>query len=181
MNMKKNVLIISTSLRNKSNSEVLADTFMKGAKDAGHQVEKVSLKGKRLEFCKGCLACQKTGHCIIQDDAGEIVKKMFHADVLVFATPIYYYEMSGQMKTLIDRANPLYATDYAFRQVYLLATAAEDDIHAMDGALKGLQGFVDCYEKLEFSGAVFAGGVDAPGEIHLHESLKRAYELGGAL
>lgn len=179
--MKKNILIISTSLRNNSNSEALADAFMEGAKNAGHQVEKVSLKGKRLEFCKGCLACQKIGHCVIQDAAGEIVKKMLHADVLVFATPIYYYEMSGQMKTLIDRANPLYSADYAFRQVYLLATAAEDSIHAMDGALKGVQGFVDCYEKLSLAGTVFAGGVDAPGEIESHESLKKAYQMGNEI
>lgn len=176
--MSKNILIISTSLRNNSNSEALADAFMDGAKSAGHQVEKVSLKGKKLEFCKGCLACQKTGHCVIRDDAGEIVKKMLHADVLVFATPIYYYEMSGQMKTLIDRANPLYSADYAFRRVYLLATAAEDDIHAMDGALKGVQGFVDCYEKLSLAGTVFAGGVDHPGEIKSHESLEKAYQMG---
>lgn len=176
--MSKNILIISTSLRNNSNSEALADAFMEGAKSVGHQVEKVSLKGKKLEFCKGCLVCQKTGHCIIQDDAGELVRKMLHADVLVFATPIYYYEMSGQMKTLIDRANPLYSADYAFRQVYLLTTAAEDDIHAMDGALKGLQGFVDCYEKLSLAGTVFAGGVDNPGEIKSHEALEKAYQLG---
>lgn len=174
----KKIVVISTSLRNNSNSEALADAFIDGAKSAGHQVEKVSLKAKKLEFCKGCLACQKTGRCIIQDDAGEIVKKMLHADVLVFTTPIYYYEMSGQMKTLIDRANPLYSADYAFRRVYLLATAAEDDIHAMDGALKGLQGFVDCYEKLSLAGTVFAGGVDRPGDITSHEALEKAYRMG---
>ena len=81
---------------------------MNGARETGHKVEKVSLKDKTIGFCKGCLACQKTGNCVIQDDAGEIVEKMLHADVLVFATPVYYYEMSGQMKTLLDRANPLY-------------------------------------------------------------------------
>lgn len=103
---------------------------------------------------------------------------MLHVDVLVFATPIYYYEMSGHMKTLIDRANPLYSADYAFRRVYLLDTAAEDDIHAMDGALKGQQGFVDCYEKLSLAGTVFAGGVDRPGEIKSHEALEKAYRMG---
>lgn len=76
---------------------------MDGARRAGHEVEKVSLKDKTIGFCKGCLACQKTGSCVIRDDAGAIVEKMLHADVLVFATPIYYYEMSGQMKTMLDR------------------------------------------------------------------------------
>lgn len=176
--MKKRVLVISTSLRNNSNSEILADAFLDGAQSAGHEAEKVSLKNKTLAFCRGCLACQKTGNCMIHDDAEEIVEKMSHADVLVFATPIYYYEMSGQMKTLIDRANPLFTADYAYRKVYLLATAAEDDIHAMDGALKGLQGFIDCYEKAELAGTVFAGGVDAPGTAEDHAAVKEAYEMG---
>nr|WP_288723651.1 flavodoxin family protein [uncultured Sellimonas sp.] len=176
--MKKRVLVISTSLRNNSNSEILADAFLDGAQSAGHEAEKVSLKNKTLAFCRGCLACQKTGNCVIHDDAEEIVEKMSHADVLVFATPIYYYEMSGQMKTLIDRANPLFTADYAYRKVYLLATAAEDDTHAMDGALKGLQGFIDCYEKAELAGTVFAGGVDAPGTAEDHAAVKEAYEMG---
>ncbi|MBY0758501.1 flavodoxin family protein [Sellimonas caecigallum] len=176
--MKKRVLVISTSLRNNSNSEILADAFLDGAQSAGHEAEKVSLKNKTLAFCRGCLACQKTGNCVIHDDAEEILEKMSHADVLVFATPIYYYEMSGQMKTLIDRANPLFTADYAYRKVYLLATAAEDDTHAMDGALKGLQGFIDCYEKAELAGTVFAGGVDAPGTAEDHAAVKEAYEMG---
>ena len=139
--MSKKILVVSTSLRADSNSDLLAEAFMNGAREAGHKVEKVSLKDKTIGFCRGCLACQKTGNCVIQDDAGGIVEKMLHADVLVFATPVYYYEMSGQMKTLLDRANPLYTADYAYRAVYLLATAADEDEHAIDGARKGLEGF----------------------------------------
>ena len=70
---------------------------------------------------------------------------MLTADVLVFATPIYYYGMCGQMKTLLDRANPLFTADYAFRDIYLLAAAAEDDKHTVDGAVTGLGGWVDCF------------------------------------
>ena len=177
--MSKRVLIISTSLRQDSNSGLLAQQFAQGARQAGHEVEFISLAGKDIRFCKGCLACQTSGRCVIHDDADAIVQeKILHADVLVFATPIYYYEMSGQMKTLIDRANPLFTADYAYRKVYLLATAAEDDTHAMDGALKGLQGFIDCYEKAELAGTVFAGGVDAPGTAEDHAAVKEAYEMG---
>jgi multimeric flavodoxin WrbA len=104
----KNILVISTSLRNGSNSEILADKFIEGALDNGNNVEKITLKNKKLNFCVGCLTCQRTLECIFKDDANQIVSKMKNADVLVFATPIYYYEMSGQMKTLLDRANPLY-------------------------------------------------------------------------
>lgn len=176
--MSKKVLVISSSLRKNSNSEMLADEFMRGAKEAGHQAEKVSLRDKRIGFCKGCLACQKTGHCVINDDAAEIAQKMLTADVIAFATPIYYYEMSGQMKTMLDRANPLFSSDYAFRDIYLLTTAADSDEDAMDGARKGLEGWIACFEKAELAGTVFAGGVDAPGEAKEHPALEKAYQMG---
>ncbi len=74
--MNKKVVVISTSLRANSNSNALAEAFAKGAKEAGHEVEFISLRGKRIEFCRGCLACQKTGSCVIQDDANEITEKV---------------------------------------------------------------------------------------------------------
>ena len=110
-----NVLVISTSLRAKSNSDILTEQLINGARDAGHEVEHISLKGKELGFCIGCLACQKTQKCVLKDDAVWIAEKVKSADTLVFVTPIYYYEMSGQMKTLLDRMNPLYPSDYSFR------------------------------------------------------------------
>ena len=81
----KKVLIISSSLRHNSNSELIADEFAKGAVQAGHEVEKVSLKGKNIAFCKGCLSCIKTGSCFIKDDAIEITEKMKNAEVIAFA------------------------------------------------------------------------------------------------
>ena len=108
--MDKKVLIISSSPRKGGNSETLAAAFGKGARDAGNQVETVYLREKQVSFCKGCLACLKLGHCVIQDDAVEIAAKMHDANVLVFATPVYYYCVSGQLKTMLDRANPLFDT-----------------------------------------------------------------------
>lgn len=93
--MAKNILILSASLRASSNSEALANAFADGARAAGHAVEVISLRGKNIAFCRGCLACQTLGRCVIDDDAVAITEKMQHADVIVFATPIYYYEMSG--------------------------------------------------------------------------------------
>ena len=135
--MKKNVLVISTSLRNNSNSDALVDEFIRGAQESGNQVEKVSLRGKTINYCRGCFACLTTGRCAIRDDANAIVEKMLHADVLVFSSPIYYYEMCGQMKTLLDRANPLYSLDYQFRDVYFLSAAAENEEGGADLDLDG--------------------------------------------
>ena len=176
--MSKTVLVISTSPRKNGNSDALADAFIRGAQQAGNQVEKINLYDKTIGFCKGCLTCQSTQRCIINDDASAIAQRMLTADVIVFATPIYYYGMCGQMKTLLDRANPLYSADYRFRDIYLLAAAAEEDEHTVDGAVTGLQGWIDCFEKARLAGTVFAGGVTAVGEIQSHPALAKAQELG---
>lgn len=174
----KNVLVISTSLRSNSNSEALADEFVRGAQDGGNQVEKVSLREKSISFCRGCFACLKNGRCVINDDANAIVEKMLNADVLVFASPIYYYEMCGQMKTLLDRANPLYSLDYKFRDVYFLSAAAEKEENVDSRAVSGLEGWIECFPKSHLAGKIFAGGVTDPGEIRNHPALREAYEMG---
>lgn len=176
--MSKKVLIISTSLRRHSNSQALAEEFAKGAKEAGHQVELISLIGRQIEYCVGCLSCQRTGQCVIEDDANLIAEKMLNADVICYATPIYYYEMAGQMKTLLDRMNPLFSADYKFRDVYMLSTAADDGPHVADRAVSGLEGWIACFAKAELAGSLFAGGVTGPGEITNHPALAKAYDMG---
>lgn len=177
-NMGKKVVIISTSLRENSNSHALAEQFAAGAREAGNEVELVSLRGKSIAFCRGCLACQKLGRCVIDDDAAGITEKVLGADVVVWATPIYYYEMSGQMKTLIDRMNSMYPKEYRFRDVYFLATAADDAPSSPDRALCGLGGWIECFDKSALRGSVFCGGVDAPGDIAGNACLSEAYRLG---
>ncbi|OUQ82338.1 flavodoxin family protein [Flavonifractor sp. An100] len=176
--MSKKVLVISTSPRKGGNSDALADQFIRGAQEAGNQVEKVSLYEKTIGFCRGCLTCQSTQHCVIQDDANTIVQTMLSADVIVWATPIYYYGMCGQMKTMLDRSNPLFSADYQFRDIYLLAAAAENEKHTVQGAVTGLQGWIDCFERARLAGTVFAGGVTSVGEIQGHSALTQAYQMG---
>ena len=179
--MGKNVLIISSSPRKGGNSETLASVFAKGAEESGHTVETVYLREKNYGFCKGCLACQKLGYCVVKDDAVEIAAKMHDADVLVFATPVYYYSVSGQLKTMLDRSNPLFDSDYAFTKAYLLAAATEDEAETVEGAVKTVQGWVDCFERCELAGTVFAGGVTDVGEIAGHPALEKAYQMGKEL
>jgi multimeric flavodoxin WrbA len=176
------ILVISTSLRAKSNSDILTEHLVEGAKAAGHEVECISLKGKTIQFCRGCLACQKTQKCVLRDDAADIAEKVLRSDTLVFVTPIYYYEMSGQMKTLLDRLNPLYAADYAFRKVYMMSVAAEDEAHVPEKAVSGLEGWVDCFEKAELIGSLFCGGLTGGGEAAETEvHLKAAFDFGKKL
>lgn len=176
--MTKNVLIISTSLRGNSNSEILAKEVEKGAKDAGNNVEFVSLKGKNIQFCRGCLACQKLGHCVIDDDANAITEKIKNADVIVWATPVYYYEMSGQMKTLIDRANSLFTSDYKFKEVYLVTASADNGEDAIKRVINGINGWIACFNGVKFSGYTCAT-VNDPNEINSQpQTLQKAYNMG---
>ena len=176
-----NILIIKTSPRADGNSDALADEFARGAAEAGHTVETVSLAGKTIGFCRGCLACQATGRCVIHDDADAIRQQIHDADVVVWATPVYYYSVCGQMKTMIDRSNPIFGTDYKFTDVYLLAAAAEMGEATVSGAVTALQGWVDCFERARLAGVVFAGGVTERGEIAGHDALRKAYEAGRAV
>ena len=176
--MNKKVVVISTSIRVNSNSEALAKSFADGASYAGNEVELITLKEKEIGFCKGCLACQQTGNCVIKDDVTKIMNNVIDSDIVVWATPIYYYEMSGQMKVLIDRLNPMFSKNYKFRDVYFLATAAEDGEHVYEKALSGLNGWIDCFDKAELKDYVFCGGVTIGGEISENAKLKEAYDMG---
>ena len=174
----KKVVVISTSLRPGSNSHMMAEQFAEGAKAAGHDVELVSLRGKEIKFCIGCLSCQNTGACVIKDDVPAIMESVLNADVVCWATPIYYYEMSGQMKTLIDRMNAMYPLEYKFRDIYLLTTAAEDEEETPKRAEAGLTGWIDCYPKSRLAGTLFCGGVNDAREIEGNSKLQEAFEMG---
>jgi len=178
----KNVLIISTSIRNGSNSEILAKKFLEGASIANN-VEFLSLKNKKINYCLGCLACQKTSKCVINDDMSEIIEKIKSADVLVFATPIYFYEMCGQMKTLLDRLNPLYPSqDRKFKDVYLLATCADEEKNALDGAIKGLKGWIVCFDGVNLKDVIYGTGINNPNEIKkMNDLLIQAFEMGKSI
>lgn len=180
--MSKKILVISASPRKGGNSETLADEFIQGARESGHQVEKIVLYDKSIGFCRGCLTCQKTQRCVIKDDADSIRQKMLSAEVIAFATPIYFYEMCGQMKTMLDRSNPLYPADYAFRDIYLLATAADSEEKALDGAIKGLEGWIECFAKSRLAGVVKGLGADELGAIrNFPDALQAAHDMGAGL
>ena len=156
------------------NVHILADSFAEGAEKAGHHVEKITLRDKNIAFCKGCMACMKLKECVMKDDAVSITARMHDAEVIAFASPIYYYEMCGQMKTLLDRANSLYDSDYKFTDIYMLTAAAEDDEHAPDRAVGGLTGWIDCFPRASLKGTAFAGGVNDEVEIENHPVIKKA-------
>lgn len=176
--MSKKIVVIAASPRKQGNSAALAQAFSKGAQAGGHEVQYIELADKDLNFCRGCLACQTAGRCVIKDDMAELLPVLQQADAVAFASPVYYYSICGQLKTFLDRSNPLFTAEYAFRDIYVLLTAAENEAYTPEGAVKAIQGWIDCYEQARLAGSVFAGGVTAVGDIAGHPALQQAYELG---
>lgn len=174
----KNIVIINSTYRKGGNSEALAAQFAKGATESGNRVQTIDLRTLEPKFCVGCLSCLKTGKCIHSDGVNGILSMIREADVLVFATPVYFYCMSGQLKTFLDRLNPLYGQENKFKDVYLLATSADTEERAMEGTVKGVQGWIECFEGAELKGVVYGLGADALGTVQKTPAFMQAYELG---
>ena len=104
---------------------------------------------------------------------------MKKAEVIVWATPVYYYEMSGQMKTLIDRANSLFATGKIFTEVYVITTSADSSKGVVQTVLNGVKGWVACFSGVELKGFLEAGGLDNPNDVNTRKDLlEQAYNMG---
>ncbi len=174
----KKVLILSSSPRRGGNSDTLCNEFLRGALEAGHEAEKIFLRDKTIHYCTGCSTCSRDGKpCPQRDDAAAIIEKMIAADVIVMATPVYFYTMSAQMKTLIDRCCGRY-TEISNKEFYILLTAAEDDRKRMLRTIDTFQGFFDCLDRPTLRGVVYGLGVWHVGEIQGHPALQEAYRMG---
>jgi len=179
--MSKKVLVLSTSPRKGGNSDALADAFVQGAKEAGHDVEKISLFDQTIQFCKGCLSCQKTQRCIIHDDAADIVQRMCAAEGIVFATPIYYYGMCGQMKTFIDRCCARYM-EIENKKFYFIMTAADPNMSALKRTLESLRGFTSCLSDIEEKGVIYGTSLTDVGDVLRDNAvLEQAYSMGNKI
>lgn len=176
--MSKKVLILSASPRKGGNSDLICDQFMRGAKEAGNQAEKIFLRDKRINHCLACGACQGNGgKCVQKDDMAEVLDKMIGADVIVMATPVYFYTMNGQMKTLIDRTYARYI-QISNKEMYFIMTAANSRKQAMERTLEGFRGFTSCLEGAQEKGIIYGAGVWKVGDIKGSKTMNEAYEMG---
>ena len=140
INMAKKILLLSASPRKGGNSDLLCDQFIRGAGEAGNQVEKIFLRDRKINYCTGCGACRKNGgKCVQKDDMAEVLDKMIAADVIVMATPVYFYTMNAQMKTLIDRTCARYS-EIRNKDFYFIVAAADTRKRAMEhpGGVQGV-------------------------------------------
>ena len=172
----KSVLIISSSPRRGGNSETLCEQFRKGAEEAGHRVEMLNINDYKIgyfdkpEYVRG-------EEDATDDDAMAIINKMKNADVLVLASPVYFYSMTAQMKTLIDRTYN-HEKDLGEKEFYYIVTSTDREPEALEGTIEGFRGFARCLYKSVERGIVHGNGARERGAILNHPAMQEAYELG---
>lgn len=175
--MSKNILILSGSPRKGGNSDTLCDQFLKGAQEAGHAVEKIRIAEKAINYCTGCGFCFEKKQCAQQDDMAAILEKMVAADVIVMATPVYFYTMCGQMKTLIDRICPAY-TLLPDKELYFILAAADGNTQVLERTVEGFRGFANCLENAREMGVVYGANAWNIGDIKGSPAMAQAYGMG---
>lgn len=176
--MSKKVLIISASPRKGGNSDTLCDQFAKGAKETGNSVEKLRLSDLHIDYCSACYACKEIGHCVKEDDMRIVLEKMRQADVIVLATPVYFYTMNAQLKTMIDRTlGGARTPGLENKEFHLIATAAAGK-SAMERTIDGLRGYLECLPGAREMGVIYGEGAWQLGDIQKNSAMKEAYEMG---
>lgn len=174
--MGKKVLAIVSTPRRGGNSELLAGRFAEGAAEAGHDVETIFLREKKIAPCIACEACLNNGgSCVQKDDMAEVLEKIIGADVIALSTPVYYYAVSAQLKIMIDRTLAG-GGRMKNKEFYLIATAA-DGKGAMEETMTDMKGFVRCVPGSSIKGKVYGSAFKA-GEINGQAAMDEAYEFG---
>lgn len=179
-----NILIITGSGIKSGNTDRLSDAFMEGAREAGHHVEKVFMGNKMIQGCMGCGACQKENHqCAIKDDMQKIYPLFEACDMVVLASPLYFWSISGKLNSFIDRLYAVSKEDkYPERNVALLMTAGDDRETTFDHAVQFYHVFAEALGWKDLGTCLAGGCIGGEGERRIDERyLKEAYEFGKKL
>ena len=171
------VLMISSSPRKDGNSEILCERFAKGASEAGHEVETLLLRNKDIAPCRACYGCMETHTCAIQDDMKEVFQKLKAADVIVLASPVYFYSVSAQLKAMIDRCLVNHKC-LSGKKFYFIITAADPRRDAAEGTLAAMRGFLRCLPDAQEQGIIYGMGAWDKGDVYRHPAYGQAYETG---
>lgn len=176
----KKVLILSGSPRKNGNSDILCDEFMKGALSSGNEVTKIRVAEKNVGYCRACYACKNSGKCVIDDDMADILQKMIDADVIVLASPVYFYSIDAQLKAVIDRTVARWL-EVKNKEFYYIVTAADEEAASAETTLACFRGYADCVEGAKEMGVIYGMGAYEKGEINATPAPQKAYEMGKSI
>lgn len=176
--MSKKVLILSGSPRKCGNSDLLCDEFLRGATGNGNEVEKIRVAEKKIGYCHACYYCRDHGgECAIKDDMAAVLQKIIDADVLILASPVYFYAIDAQLKAVIDRTVARW-TEVKNKDFYYIMTAADSEKEAMDATLACFRGYAACVNGAKEKGVIYGTGAYEKGTIKGSPTMKQAYEMG---
>ena len=172
------IVVLEGSPNRHASSNLLAEEFIRGAKEAGHTAEIIDAAHADLHPCTGCVRCGYEGPCVQKDDMADILDKMVQADVILLATPVYFYSMDGQMKTFIDRTVPRY-TEIRDKDFYFILTAADTEKANLERTMEAFRGFTeDCLDGAREAGVIYGTGAWKIGEIKNTPAYEEAYQMG---
>ena len=183
------VLGLMGSPRIKGNTDLLLDEALEGAKKQGADVEKIVVDRLRIAPCKEYYGCMRDGNCVIRDDMDDVYPKLVAADVVIVASPMFFYGISAQMKALIDRCQALWARKYVLKwkisdspkRGALIAVGATKGERLFEGSILVVKYFFKALDA-DYTGELLVRGVDQRGEIKEHpDALREAFELGERL
>lgn len=175
------ILVLTGSPRKNGNTRMLASAFTEGAEAAGLDVQVIHTAELKIAPCQGCGYCQEhEGICIQRDDMAQIMPHLYSARTIVFATPVYYYAMTAQLKLALDRMYATLAKPPTIDSCILLAVYGDTDTTVPEALIHNYKVFTG-YSGWKDLGIVTAEGVNDAGEIAGHPALDKARELGKSL
>ena len=175
------ITVLMGSPNRRGSTAMLVDAFRRGAEEAGHTVRVTEVCRADVHPCTGCVACGYEGTCVQRDDMQDIRAALLSSDMVVFATPLYYYGMTAQLKTVIDRFCSFNSSLTARHlRSALLAVAWNDDDWTFD-ALRAHYGTLVRYLCLDDRGTVLGAGCGTPSMTAHSRYPEEAYRLGAGL
>ena len=187
----KKILVVLGGGRPNGNTKQLADAFIKGAAEAGHQTELISLNKLHVNGCTGCNACRYGEPCVQKDDFNSLIPKIKEADLIVFASPLYFWTISSKIKAFIERFYCMAEKDehpplgryekYPVRDCALLMTSADNFFWTFEQAVSYYQFTLVNYIGFHDKGMLLAGGcgaTDGKPQISQTDYLEQAFTFG---
>lgn len=174
------ILVITGSPRRNGNSNTLADYFIKGAEEAGHNVVRFDSAFKNVHPCIACDKCGSSGECVFKDDFEFVKNHIVDADAVVFATPMYYFGISAQIKTVIDRFYSINGQITHPKKAVLLMSYADTSSKEAEPIISHYETMIR-YLSWTDAGKVIASGVWVAGSVKTTKYPEQAYNLGKSL
>ncbi len=179
-NKKMKILVITGSPRKNGNSNTLAENFIKGAKEKGHNVVRFDSAFKNVHPCIACNKCGMNGDCVFNDDFKEVKDNIIDSDMVVFATPMYYFGISTQLKAVIDRFYSINGKIHTPKKSALIMTYADTSDKEAEPIIKHYETLLN-YLGWQDVGQIIASGVWTEGSVNNTDYPKQAFDLGKSI